>query len=129
MVKPVRGLWKVKWFPKKASTTFLKGELVDLVSGSVQPSTSSTVSTLGINQDSAYASSDATTVKIPVLVAKSRGAELESDTTAVVTVGSEYDLSDSQTIDAAASSNDTVTAIKVITTTRAVFALNKAQLA
>lgn len=123
-----KGLWVIKWATRKASTTFVKGELVELVSNVLQPCTSSSTQIAGVNADNAYASSDATTPKIPYLVPKSKGATIEADTSAQVTVGTAYDLTDSDTVNQAATTNKVVMAVKVISATRAEFAINKPQL-
>jgi hypothetical protein len=123
------GLWETQWFPKKASTTFVKKSFVELASGYVQPCTSSTAKILGVNQDSAYASSDATTVKIPVLVPKSMSARVRATQSAATTVGSEYDLTDDVSVNQGASTNDPLTCVASLSATEGLFAINQPQLA
>jgi len=128
MVKIHSGLWEVVWLPKKTSQAFSKGQFVDFVTGAVQPSTSSTVNILGVNQDTLVtsASSDyAAATKIPVYVPKGKRSVVQVETSAVVTGGSEYDLTDSNTVDAAASTNDTVRALKALSDTLAIVVINK----
>lgn len=122
------GVWETVWKPKKASTTFVKNSLVELVSGFVQPCTSSTAEIMGINQDSAYSSGDATTVKIPVLIPKSKGARIQLTTSAILTAGNEYDLVDDVSANAAASTNDAVTCFTALSSTEAICTINKPQL-
>lgn len=129
MVKVHSGLWVAKWSAKKASTLFTKGEFVEIASGYVQPATSSSASLMGVNQDNAIAASDATTDKILIWVPKSRGALVEADVTATVTVGGEYDLSDSDTVNQGASTNDPVVARRVISSTKALFSIKTPQIA
>lgn len=123
------GLWETKWFPKKASTTFTKNELTELSAGFVQPCTSGSTVTLGVNQDSAYANTSTTTVKIPILVPRSKGSVVQATQTAATTIGNDYDLSDSVSVNQGATSNNAVLCVKSLTTTEGLFILNRPQLA
>ena len=122
------GLWETKWFPKKASTAFVKGQFAELSGGFVQPCTSGTIEICGVNQDSAYASSSTTTVKIPIFVPKSKGAIVQAEQSAATTIGNEYDLSDSDTVNQGASTNDPVTCVRSLSATQGLFTINKPQL-
>jgi len=129
MVKVYSGHWETVWKPKVASTAFTKGQFVDLVSGFVQPSTSGSTFLMGVNQDSAIASSDATTRKIPVLVPKSKNAQVQVETSALVVGGTAYDLLDSNTVNQAATTNKVVRAVTPLSAKRAIFTINLAELA
>lgn len=124
---PFSGIWETKWLAKKASTAFTKRQLVQLASTGVEPCTSSSTVILGINQDSEIASSVATTPRIPVLVPKSKGCRIRMTTSAQVALGAQYDLSDSQTVNQGASTNDVVTAEEILSATEAVFSITKPQ--
>jgi hypothetical protein len=120
------GLWTTVWRKKKASTTFAKKQLVDLSSGYIQPSTSSTKQVFGVNQDNEYANTDTTTVEIPVLVPRGYDSYVRATATGTLAAtdeGSEFDLLDSQTVNKAASTHDPVKCIRYISTTEGIFAL------
>jgi hypothetical protein len=115
------------WFPKKASTAFTKNQFVDLVSGFVQPSTSSSAQIFGLNQDNTISSGSTTTVKIPVLVPRANGVvrATATNTLASTSVGNEFDLSDSQTVDQNASTTDAVKCVGFVSATEGLFTLNQ----
>jgi len=129
-VKIKSGLWATLWRKKKASTVFTKNQFVDLVSGFVQPSTSSTAKIMGVNADTAVAATDddyTSTDKIPVLVPRGGTSLVEATVTgtfASTSEGSEFDLSDSVTVDADASTNDPVVCVRYLSATSGDFAIN-----
>ena len=123
------GVWTTMWFAKKASTAFAKNQFVDLVSGFIQPSTSSSVQILGLNQDTTVTSSSsnyAATTKLPVLVPRSQGVVRATATNTLVStdVGSDFDLSDSQTVDHGATTNNSIKCVGFVSATEGLFTIN-----
>lgn len=120
------GIWTTVWKKKKASTAFVKNQLVDLVSGFVQPSTSSTVNIFGVNQDNDVDSGSATTTKIPVLVPRSSGVLriTATGTLASTDEGTAFDMSDSQTVNKAATTYKCVRCLTYLSATEGLFTLN-----
>jgi len=120
------GIWTTIWKKKKASTAFVKNQLVDLVSGFVQPSTSSTVNIFGVNQDNLIADSSATTTKIAILVPRASGVlrVTATGTLAATDEGTAFDLSDSQTVNKAGTTNKPVRCLTFLSATEGLFTLN-----
>lgn len=127
-VKIHSGVWGMIWQPKKASTAFTEGELLELAAGFVEPADSSTAVVFGVNRDSTVASSSTTTEKIPVLVPRGLGL-VEMDVSGTLTasqVGGNYDLEDSQTVNTGATSNPVARIERITDSTnkRALVAIN-----
>lgn len=111
----------IKLMPKTASQAFDKNSLVEIASGVVNPSDDNDVRVFGImleevaSTDSDYATTGAT--KQVELIAD--GDEVEIDTTAELTVGVGYGISNAYTVDQADTSNDVFICTKVLSATRA----------
>lgn len=105
---------------KKASTLFDEDSLVKFVSGVLNPSADNDTQCLGIIReeiaatDSDYAS--ATTKQVEVIYP---GDIVEIDTTATVTIGTSYGISNAYTVDQSDTTNKIFTPTKVISSTRA----------
>lgn len=123
------GQWSTIWFPKKASTVFTANEFVNLESGYLNPGDSSSATLVGINQDRTVAATDsdyASTTLLPIMVP--RGPECQvrataSGALAATSVGVEYDLTDSVTVNEGSTSNPCVTCTKYISTTEGLFSI------
>ena len=122
-----QGKTKTEWLPVTASTTFSKGAIVSFASGYLIEATSSTaaLSHVGVIKkaiaatDADYADSRLIEVRVPT----ERHATVRATTASLVTtdVGSEFDLSDSVTVNRGASSVDAVKLVKYISATEGVF--------
>lgn len=106
--------------PKVASTAFDKNSLVEFASGTLSPSDDNDTQVLGIIKeevaatDSDYAS--ATKKQVQII---RPGDLVEITTTATLTVGTSYGISNAYTVDATDTTNDVFTPIRVISSTRA----------
>jgi len=107
---------------KTASQTFNKNSLVEFASGLINPSDDNDTQVLGIIKeevaatDSDYATAGAT--KQVALIMP--GDLIEIDTSAAVTVGTSYGISNPYTVDSTDTTNDVFTPIQVISSTRAI---------
>jgi len=114
--KPVVGK-----FTKTASTAFDKNSLVEFASGVVNPADDNDTIVFGIileevaSTDSDYATTGAKDVEII-----QAGDEVEITTTAELTPGTSYGISNAYTVDQADTTNDVFTCTKVISSTRAI---------
>lgn len=117
-MRPVRGKWGLKWYPRTASVTFTKGDLVMFTSGLVATATAQSTKHVGIiaksvaSTDSDFATS---AVKVPVWVPLEPNAEFEAEVTGTLvttSIGVQYDLTDANTV------NQAGTTYKVVTCTR-----------
>lgn len=111
----------VKHHAKTASTAYDDEILVKLASGVVTTSADNDTVAYGVlkkgsaSTDSDYATSGATR---PVELIQP-GDEIEIDTTATLTVGTSYGISNAYTVDATDTTNDIFTCTGVISSTRA----------
>lgn len=127
MFNLISGSAKVEYYPKTASTAIANGAILSTSSGQAIPGTSSTASHIGISlkkvssTDADYAS----TTMIPVLV-PSQDAIFEADATGLqaALVDTTMDLTDSLTVNGAASSHDAVLLVKYISPTKGWFKIN-----
>jgi len=107
-------------FPKASSTDFDKNSLVEIGSGTINPSDDNDTVVFGIireevaSTDSDYAS---TTNKLVDIILP--GDVVEITTSAQLTVGTSYGISNAYTVDQADTSNKVFTCLKVISSTRA----------
>lgn len=110
----------IKTFPKTASEAMSKNSLVELTSGYVGAADDNETIVLGVLKqeitanDSDYAST--TGVQVEMVEA---GDEVEMTTTATLTIGTSYGISNAYTVDQADTSNDVFTCTKAISSTRA----------
>jgi len=125
---PYRGKWKTVWLPVTTSTVLTKGAIVSFSSGLLIAATSSTtaLSHAGIIKKS-IASTDsdyATARKVPVSVPMEKNCEMKGDVTSglvVGDIGAEIDLTDSLTVNRAATSIKVAMVKEVLSTTLGVF--------
>jgi len=122
-VKIVRSQGKspvVMTLKKTASTTFDKNSLVKFTSGLLAASADNDTQAFGIIKeeiaatDSDYASE--TGKQVAVIMP---GDMVEIDTSATLTVGTSYGISNAYTVDATDTTNDIFTPIEVLSSTRA----------
>ena len=121
------GRWKSIWLPVTTSTALAANSLVTFTSGLLIAATAGTaaVAIVGIVKkaiaatDADYADSRLIEVRVPT----ERHATVKATTASLVTtdVGSEFDLSDSVTVNRGASSVDAVKLVKYISATEGVF--------
>lgn len=127
MFNLISGSAKIEYYPKTASTAIANGALVSTTSGFLVPATNATASHVGVclkkvaSTDADYAS----TTMIPVMV-PSQDAIFEADATGLSTalVDTTMDLTDSLTVNGAASSHDAVLLVKYISATKGWFKIN-----
>ena len=111
----------VKAYAKTGSTAMDGHSLVEWTSGLINPADDNDVVVVGVlleevaTTDADYTSSTAT--KLVELIQP--GDEVEMDTTAAVTVGTSYGISNAYTVDASDTTNDVFLATQVISSTRA----------
>ncbi len=97
--KPARGKFGLRHYPKKVSTAFTQGALVDVIDGFIEVCTIARKSHSGVIQktvvstDSDYASA----TRLPIMVPKYPGATwevtvLSSDTAVATDVGNFFDI-------------------------------------
>lgn len=106
--------------PKTASQAFDKNSLVEFASGVINPSDDNDTIVYGIiNEEVASTDSDyATTAKKSVTPLQA-GDLVEIDTTASLTPGTSYGISNAYTVDQSDTTNDVFTCERVISSTRA----------
>lgn len=111
----------VKTLPKTASTAFDKNSLVEFASGVINPSDDNDTTVHGIileevaSTDKDYATSGAT--KEVILLTPS--VEVEITTSAALTVGTAYGISNAYTVDQSDTTNKVFTCTAVLSSTRA----------
>jgi len=114
--------WRLRFFPKKASTALTYGMAVIQDSGSsgqIAPATTSTDLVCGIIQASA-SSGDATNSVVPVLIPILPQATFIVTTASQATAGTTVDIaSGALSVDPGASTEDVVTITKALTSTLA----------
>ncbi len=126
-----QGKTKLVWLPVTASTAIAAGALVAFSSGKLIAATSSTAGSViaGVLRkaiaatDSDYASERLVAVEVPV----EKNVVWEADVTSglvAADIGLYQDLTDSVTVNRAASTYDVVQCVKVISTTKGLFYLN-----
>ena len=129
---PSKGKWHLEYWAKKASTAFTKDCLVGKTSGAetVEPATSSSGDILGINIKT-IASTDldyASKTLIPILVPNSSNCEMYGTVTGTLVAttdpGTKFDLSDSVTVDKAATTTKILLCKKFISATLGIFSLS-----
>ena len=126
-----KGDAKVMWFPKKASVAIAVGDLLYADgSGAVQSADSTSGEHIGVCMKTIAATDAdyASTTSIPVLVPYDDSEfEVDVDTgTALTTamVGSQYDLTDANSLNVGAQSKKVVTITKFISATKALVKIN-----
>ena len=108
------------WYAKTASTALDKNSLVEITSGYIAASDDDDTQVFGILRkeiaatDADYAS--ATLVPVDVLYP---GDIVEIDTTAALTVGTSYGISNAYTVDQSDTTNDVFTCTESVSSTRA----------
>lgn len=131
-MRPLKGKWIFKWYPKTASVTFTAGDLVMMTSGYVATATAQSTKHLGIIQ-TAVTSGDsnfASTTKVPVAVPVDPNAEFEADTTgslATTDLGGQFDLSTAGLVNNAGTTYKVVTCVGYISTAKGRYVLNSNQ--
>ena len=131
MFKTEQAYWYAEEHPKKASTAFTVGMLVAWDgAGAVEPATATTTAAeiVGICNEAVDAS-DTSNDKISISVPESSQARMRCDdvdgTLTSAMVGTTVDLSDANSVNAAASAVDVVLVTKRISATEGVFKLNR----
>lgn len=129
-MKWIKGRTRLRSYTRTASTVFAEGALVNFVSGLVLPADATSGDHVGIAAE-AVAATDAdyatAGVKILVEVPVDKMCEFEAPvngTLATTSVGVTYDLSDSVTVNQAATSKNVVTCTKFINSALGHFILN-----
>lgn len=136
-VKIENGLWTTIWRRKKASTTFTVNSLVSLDDGYVTPADSTTGAAdepvLGVYEGPSIVSTTSGTflysntalvpVQVPFGPALIRATA--TGTLATTQEGCSFDMSDSVTVNAAATTYGTVTCVKFVSATEGIFAISK----
>jgi ribosomal protein L15 len=110
----------IKSFPKTASTALSKNSLVEITSGKLAACDDNETTVLGILLEEVAATDDdyASTTKKQVEIIQS-GDEVEMDTTAELTVGAAYGISNAYTVDQSDTTNKVFLCTAVISSTRA----------
>ena len=125
------GRWTAIWRKKKASTAFASGCLVDLASGFVAPSVSTTggadLPVLGVYEGPAISSGSATTTLIQVWVPIGPSLIYATTTASIAATdeGKSLDMSDSVTVHASNTTYGPVTLVKFLSATEGLFAISK----
>jgi hypothetical protein len=133
-VKIEKGLWTTIWAPKTASTVIYVNSLVSLDDGYIAPGDSTTgaadepVLGVWLNKtiaatDADYASATLCPVLVPIGPAQIRATV--TGTLTAASAGMSYDLSDSVTVNAGATTYGTVTCTKYISATEGLFTISK----
>ncbi len=133
---PVRDEWTVKMFRKKASTAFTAGSLVAFETAGaagdpVEPADASDALLIGIGLRTVASGDDdyAENSRIPVLIPKTKGAEMLGDvgtgTLVVADEGLEIDLKNAAEADRDASSKNVLLVTRFLTGTTGYFIINK----
>jgi hypothetical protein len=127
----VKGKTVVRKYPRTASVTFTKGNLVMFTSGLIATATSQSTKHVGIILvDVASTDSDFATaaVKVPVEVPLEPGAEFEADvsagTLATTSIGAAFDLVDASNVTQAGTTYQVVTCKGFISASKGRFSLN-----
>ena len=108
-------------YPKAASVEFDKNSLVEFAAGYLGVSDDDDTVVFGIITQEIASTDDDYTSATPVDVEVIRpGDEVEMTTTAELTVGTSYGISNAYTVDQSDTSNDVFTCVKVISSTRAI---------
>ena len=123
-----KGKVETIWLPVTPSTALARNTLVTFTSGKLVAATSSTaaVDIVGI-LDKAIVSTDADYASdrlVPVIVPLEKHVQYEADVTSglvAADVGTEVDLTNSSTVNRAASSIKAVKVVKVLSSTKGVF--------
>lgn len=131
MFRLVQGKTKFMWLPVTVSTEISKGALVAFSSGYLIAATSTTAPTsiIGVlrhaiaSTDSDYATARLVEVEVPVECNTVWEGDVTSGLVAA-DIGIYQDLTNSLTVNRAASSYDVVQCVKVISTTKGWFILN-----
>ena len=130
--KVYSGKWKLMWFPKTASATLTAGVLVDLTSGYVaQAGTGSGGNgqpLVGIYGGATYASSDATTVLVPVYVPAEPHAYAlitvgTGSLSATASFGQPYDVDANSNVTVSTSTHKCLTCVGYVSATQGIFKL------
>lgn len=128
-MKPLKGDWAIKAYPKSASTTFTAGDLVILSAGYMGTATAQSTKHLGIileavtSGDSDFASNTAVKIAVP----KTPFAEFEGTVTGTLTstdVGQQFDLSTAGLVNKAGTTYKVVTCVGYVSATKGRFILN-----
>lgn len=131
-LKPLKGKWSIKSYPKTASTTFTAGDLVMMTSGYVATATAQSTKHLGIILE-AVTSGDsdfASTTKVQVAVPKEPSAEFEAAVTGTLLttdIGLQFDMSTAGLVNQDGTSYKVVTCVGFISTAKGRFTLNSNQ--
>lgn len=128
---PSKGKWHLEFWPKKASTAYTKDCLVIKTAGAgtVEAAVAGSGDILGINIKT-IASTDldyAANTLIPILVPNSITCEMYGTVTGTLATtdpGTKFDLSDSVTVDKAATTTKILLCKKFISATLGVFTLS-----
>lgn len=126
---PAQGTWVMQYVPKPASTTLTKDMMLYNDGTNTAVATTTTQGNVnGILQE-AYASSDATTVSVGVLVPTTLdctfyGDMYSTETISAESVGDQFDFAAGGLTISTTSTYDTVTLVKFISTTKGEFKLN-----
>jgi len=129
-MRPVKGKWVLKSYPRTASVTFTYGNLVMFTSGLVATATAQSTKHVGIIAEGvASTDSDFATaaVKVGVFVPTEPSCEFESTVTGTLvttSVGVQYDLSNASTVNKAGTTYKVVTCKGFISSAKGKFSLN-----
>ena len=127
------GDWEIRWMRKIASVALTANTLLaeSAAVDTVEPAAAADTAVIGICLKTVTSSDDdyADNTRIPVLVPKNDSADFIGDITtgtiAITDEGNLIDLTDASGADADASTTDILKIKKFISTTKAVFSLNK----
>ncbi len=133
MFYPIKVGWELKYFCKIASTVFAANSFVaeSAAVDTIEPADASDATIIGIVARTVTAADVdyAANTRIPVWVPIVKGAELFGDigtgTIAITDEGNLIDLKDADEADASASTTDILKIKKFLSTTQAIFTLNK----
>lgn len=129
-LKPSKGKWITKWFPRTASVTFTNGDLVMFTSGLVATATAQSKKHLGIlltavtSGDSNFATA---AVKVPVAIPTEPSCEFISDVTGTLLttdLGLQFDMSTAGLVNQDGTTYKVVTCKQFISTSQGAFSLN-----
>lgn len=128
--KQYNGRVKTEWYPKVASTAFNVGDLVYADgSGNIQPADSTSGMHIGVIQKK-VASTDAdyaSNTLVPVLVPQDDTewlVDVGTGTATAALVGTQFDLTDADSVDVSATSKNVVTCTKFISASKVVVKIN-----
>ena len=129
-LRPCKGKWLTRWYPRTASVTFTSGDLVQLTSGLVATATAQSVKHLGIiltavtSGDSNFATA---AVKVPVAVPAEVTCEFDADVTGTLLttdLESQFDMSTAGLVNQDGTTYRVVTCKGFISTAKGRFSLN-----